>query len=1079
MSTENYDNYDGHVWVESKSIEGLKSDESLFSKGMLLPTKDSDKCRVKINNEIYEIPVSSIQKANPIQFDYSEDMASLTYLNEPSVINNLNLRYQKDQIYTWSGLFLVAVNPYKMINIYDTDSINKYSIDSNITNNDKDNHKSSNNEEIDSSKQRSSPHIFATAQEAFKNLIKEHKNQSILVTGESGAGKTENTKKVIQYILSVSTSDKNKQHAKLLESQIIEANPILESFGNATTVRNLNSSRFGKFVKINIDPTTTELIGAHIDWYLLEKSRVILQDSNERNYHIFYQLLKGADGELLTQLGLTRSIKDYQYLSNGKSTINGIDDQKDFKNLQKSFEIMKFGETDIENIFKTLASILHLGNIKFKNMQNDRQANLNEESELIIEKISNLLNVSSKEFKKSILTSKINVGREVVSQERTAAQAKFAIDALAKTLYEKLFKFLMDKINNNFSQNSANNNPLSNNYVGILDIAGFEIFDKNSFEQLCINYTNEKLQQFFNHHMFVLEQQEYKKEGIEWDYIDFGNELKPTIELIENTNSGINKSKAGILALLDEECVVPKGGDKSFLDKLYKELELPKGKIGSFRPNKLRDGFIVKHYAGEVNYSVDNWIDKNKDPLSQSMIELLSNSKSIFISEFFELEIENYYSNSPTKSPVKNNNLLSSPRKKSSLFRTVAQRHKQQLINLMDQLNHTHPHFVRCILPNAEKKSNLFNEKLVLDQLRCNGVLEGIRIARSGYPNRLEFDVFVKYYGILGNINIKRGSNNEIFKQQAQLLLHNMDPICTLDKDAYKVGLTKLFFRNGVLAKLEKVREEKITSLVTNFNSLARGSFARTQIRQKLIRLKASKVVSKNLESWIDVKSDPWFKLIKTVGDSAGIFDSNTLNDGNSKSGSGSVVKIIEQKWKNKVLALESELTNANNELVEEKDKLSMVNLQLNEIQKNFKVNKELIKSKENEIIEINSTIDQLNNDLKSANKKIEKLDSQLSDEQSNKFDFEKYQSDLAKEKIKSQQLEKQLALETKSVIKLTEQLDQFKSQVGEKERELKTIQVEKGRNSKDLKDKISNLVCDKSFMIVNFFFILTFTNTF
>ncbi|KGK40510.1 hypothetical protein JL09_g485, partial [Pichia kudriavzevii] len=452
------ENYKGEIWVSQPDDK----QDSIFRRGEIVEkVKDTEnstiyKVKLKDNDELVDADLKNIHKANPIRFDGYDDMASLTYLNEPSILNNLKVRYQDDKIYTHSGLFLVTVNPYKKINIYNSDFITLYSANE---------------------KKCNQPHIFGTAQKAFDSLIKNKKDQSILVTGESGAGKTENTKRVIQYILSVATNVENKQSAAVLENQILQANPILESFGNATTVRNLNSSRFGKFVKIQIDSSNSQLVGAHVDYYLLEKSRVIFQDSNERNYHVFYQLLKGAPLDLLERLHLNnKSLNQYEYLKSGLTTpVGNIDDKKEFQNLINAFKIMSFNDEEVLNIFKILAIILHLGNIKFKNSLNDtKQAVLLDESNETIDKVALLLGVSSQEFRKSFLNSKIKIGREIVNQQRTAAQAKFSIDALSKSLYEKLFQYLIDNINRSFNSSTNQNEfmDISDNYIGILDIAG-------------------------------------------------------------------------------------------------------------------------------------------------------------------------------------------------------------------------------------------------------------------------------------------------------------------------------------------------------------------------------------------------------------------------------------------------------------------------------------------------------------------------------------------------------------------------------------------------------------------------------
>lgn len=1028
------ENYKGEVWV---TINDPISD-SIFQKGKIIEKLDSsDNFKIQLinsenDNKIIEINSSNLQKSNPTRFDGYDDMASLTYLNEPSVLNNLKIRYKDDKIYTYSGLFLVAINPYKNINMYNSDFINLYSqFDNNDLNSDP-----------------LKPHIFSTAQKSFQNLINNKKDQSILVTGESGAGKTENTKKLIQYILSVSTNNSNNDdnnNASILENQILNANPILESFGNATTVRNLNSSRFGKFIKIKINPTSSKLNGAHIDWYLLEKSRVIKQDSNERNYHVFYQLLKGASSDLLEKLYLNNSsIKNYQYLKNGlTSNINNINDKEQFQDLLKSFKIMNFKESDIQNIFKILAIILHLGNITFKNSNNDtKQAVLSEDSETLIDNISNLLGVSSKDFRKSFLNSKIKIGREIVNQQRTASQAKFSIDALSKSLYEKLFQYLIDQINENFKISDINNNnnifndSSINNYIGILDIAGFEIFDKNSFEQLCINYTNEKLQQFFNHHMFVLEQSEYMKEGISWKYIDFGNELKPTIELIEG--SDINKRKTNIFSILNEECVVPKGDDKSFIEKLFKELENKDNKIDKstlpFIANKIRDGFIIKHYAGNVDYSIDGWLDKNKDPLSATMVELLTKSKNIFINDFFNSTDSDF---NISDSPIKGN---LSP-KKTGIFRTVAKRHKEQLNTLMDQLSQTFPHFVRCIIPNTEKKPGVFNDKIVLQQLRCNGVLEGIRIARSGYPNRIDFKTFASQYNILSNVSI---SNNSDYKQICEMILDNLE----LNPEVYKIGLTKLFFRNGVLAKLEKSREEKLALIFSDFNSYIRGSLIRKDFQIKLQRFRASKILINNFQNYSKQNKDPWFKLVKSL--------KPRLDDSS----------MVEMQYTTKINKLENKIKELSNQLNNEATNRDSTVFKIKNLEEEISTHINMINKKDSELDQSKSKIVNLEKELFEA-KQISEENSKILKERQEEI---KHLSEINLDSVKSLEtennalkesklrIESKLKSEAKSILLLREEIVSMKNSIDNKEMELSSLKREKRANDSEITKRIEDL---------------------
>ena len=414
----------------------------------------------------------------------------------------------------------MAVNPYKALPIYDHDTIMGY--------------KNKQREEVP-------PHIYAISDLAFRNMLEEHENQSILVTGESGAGKTENTKKVIQYLAAITSSNSSaitrniikspvigsEQNQFTFEQQILQANPILEAFGNAQTVRNNNSSRFGKFIRIEFGKSG-QIAGASIDWYLLEKSRVIYQNPKERNYHIFYQLVKALPKDLKASLILESDPNLYAYLKDSNKVINGVDDSKEFRDLVNSFKIMGFTSQEQTEIFRVMSAILNIGNIELGSERSDQARILNVTQ---AERVCHLLGINSEQFVKGLLRPRVKAGREWVHQSRSAVQVKNSLEALAKSLYERTFGAIVDRINQTLEKSNDNTS-----FIGVLDIAGFEIFEHNSFEQLCINYTNEKLQQFFNHHMFVLEQEEYSRENIEWKYIDFGHDLQPTIDLIEKPN---------------------------------------------------------------------------------------------------------------------------------------------------------------------------------------------------------------------------------------------------------------------------------------------------------------------------------------------------------------------------------------------------------------------------------------------------------------------------------------------------------------------------------------------------------------
>jgi myosin heavy chain 9/10/11/14 len=683
------------------------------------------------------------------------------------------------------------------------------------------------------------PHIFAMADEAFRNLVEEGQNQSILVTGESGAGKTENTKKVIQYLAAVATSDTPRaaksggKHLSNLSEQILRANPILEAFGNAQTVRNNNSSRFGKFIRLKFT-RSGQIAGAYIDWYLLEKSRVVHINSHERNYHVFYQLLRGADRRMKESFLLSDlDIEDFEYTRHGNDTITGVSDQQEWNSLIEAFHVMNFSDKEQTSILRTIAAVLHLGNmtVRKESLRGD-QAALDPESEAQAAKVCRLLGIPVEPFIQGLLHPKVKAGRELVEKVQTPEQVRLAIDALTKGIYERGFGDLVDRINRQLDRVGSGSEDA--HFIGVLDIAGFEIFEENSFEQLCINYTNEKLQQFFNHHMFVLEQEEYAREQIEWKFIDFGKDLQPTIDLIELSNP------IGIFSCLDEDCVMPKATDATFTDKLH---GLWDRKTLKYRRSLMTNGFILTHYAAEVEYSTEGWLEKNKDPLPDNITQLLAQSSDKHIAHLFADCADTDDGLGGSRSRVK-----------KGLFRTVAQRHKEQLSTLMGQLHSTHPHFVRCILPNHKKKPKQFSAPLVLDQLRCNGVLEGIRIARTGFPNRLPFAEFRARYEVLCPDLPKQYLEGQV---AAKLMLEKLN----MDRSFYRVGLTKVFFRAGVLAELEERRDSLIGEIMGRFQSVARGFVQRRAANKRLYRAEATRIIQKNFQVYLQLQANPWWRL--------------------------------------------------------------------------------------------------------------------------------------------------------------------------------------------------------------------------
>ncbi|POI23534.1 hypothetical protein CIB84_012718, partial [Bambusicola thoracicus] len=617
--------------------------------------------------ETLTVKEDQIFSMNPPKYDKIEDMAMMTHLHEPAVLYNLKERYAAWMIYTYSGLFCVTVNPYKWLPVYNPEVVLAYR---------------------GKKRQEAPPHIFSISDNAYQFMLTDRENQSILITGESGAGKTVNTKRVIQYFATIAASGEKKkedQPGKMqgtLEDQIISANPLLEAFGNAKTVRNDNSSRFGKFIRIHFG-ATGKLASADIETYLLEKSRVTFQLKAERSYHIFYQIMSNKKPELIDMLLITTNPYDYQFVSQGEITVPSINDQEELMATDSAIDILGFTADEKTAIYKLTGAVMHYGNLKFKQKQREEQAE--PDGTEVADKAAYLMGLNSADLLKALCYPRVKVGNEYVTKGQTVQQVHNAVGALAKAVYEKMFLWMVVRINQQLDTKQPRQY-----FIGVLDIAGFEIFDFNSLEQLCINFTNEKLQQFFNHHMFVLEQEEYKKEGIEWEFIDFGMDLAACIELIEKP--------MGIFSILEEECMFPKATDTSFKNKLYDQ---HLGKSNNFQKPKPGKGkaeahFSLVHYAGTVDYNISGWLEKNKDPLNETVIGLYQKSSVKTLALLFASaggEAEASGGGGGKKGG----------KKKGSSFQTVSALFRENLNKLMTNLRSTHPHFVRCIIPNETK----------------------------------------------------------------------------------------------------------------------------------------------------------------------------------------------------------------------------------------------------------------------------------------------------------------------------------------------------------------------------------------
>ncbi|XP_031144848.1 myosin-9-like isoform X1 [Sander lucioperca] len=1011
------------VWVPSEKL-GFEAGSVKEEQGdeCVVELTDSGK-KVKINKD-------DIQKMNPPKFSKVEDMAELTCLNEASVLHNLKERYYSGLIYTYSGLFCVVVNPYKNLPIYSEDIVNMY--------------KGKKRHEMP-------PHIYAITDTAYRSMMQDREDQSILCTGESGAGKTENTKKVIQYLAHVASSFKSKKDQGIaalshgeLEKQLLQANPILEAFGNAKTVKNDNSSRFGKFIRINFD-VNGYIVGANIETYLLEKSRAIRQAKDERSFHIFYYMLTGAGDKLRSELCLEDYSK-YRFLSNGKVTIPGQQDTDMFTETMDAFQIMSIPEDERIGLLKVMSAVLQLGNMTFKKERHSDQASMPDDT--AAQKACHLLSINVTDFIRAILSPRIKVGRDYVQKAQTQEQAEFAVEALAKASYERMFRWLVMRINKALDKTKRQ----GASFIGILDIAGFEIFELNSFEQLCINYTNEKLQQLFNHTMFILEQEEYQREGIEWSFIDFGLDLQPCIDLIEKP-----AGPPGILALLDEECWFPKATDKSFVEKVHQEQGThPKYQ----RPKKLKDNadFCIMHYAGKVDYKADEWLMKNMDPLNECVATLFNQSTDKFTADLWR-DMDHIVGLDKVAGMA--DSMHGAFKTRKGMFRTVGQLYKEQLGNLMTTLRNTNPNFVRCIIPNHEKKAGKLEPHLVLDQLRCNGVLEGIRICRQGFPNRVVFQEFRQRYEILTPNAIPKGFMDG--KQACVLMIKALE----LDSNLFRIGQSKVFFRAGVLAHLEEERDIKITDVIISFQAWCRGYVARKAFTKRQQQLTAMKVIQRNCVAYLKLKNWQWWRLFTKVKPLLQV----TRQEEDMLAREEELLKVKErqqlaeeqlkefeskqQQLNAEKLALQEQLQ-AETELCAEAEEMrSRLATKKQELE-------EILHDLESRLEEEEERVTQMHTEKKKMQQNITDLEQQLDEEEAarQKLQMEKVTTDAKLKKLEEDVmvLEDQNSKLNKEKKQFEERISEFTTNLAEEEEKSKSLQKLKNKHEAmitDLEDRL------------------------
>ncbi|XP_074906557.1 unconventional myosin-VIIa isoform X2 [Buteo buteo] len=704
---------------------------------------------------------SHIKPMHPTSIHGVEDMIRLGDLNEAGILRNLLIRYREHLIYTYTGSILVAVNPYQLLPIYSPEQIRLYT-----------------NKKIG----EMPPHIFAIADNCYFNMQRNNKDQCCIISGESGAGKTESTKLILQFLAAISG-----QHS-WIEQQVLEANPILEAFGNAKTIRNDNSSRFGKYIDIHFNKRGA-IEGAKIEQYLLEKSRVCRQAQDERNYHVFYCMLRGMTMEQKKKLGLGKAT-DYNYLAMGNcTTCDGRDDSKEYANIRSAMKVLMFTDTENWEISKLLAAILHMGNLQYEARTYDNLDACEVVQSASLITAASLLEVDPQDVMNCLTSRTIITRGETVSTPLSMEQALDVRDAFVKGIYGRLFVWIVEKINAAIYRPPSQELKSVRRSIGLLDIFGFENFTVNSFEQLCINFANENLQQFFVRHVFKLEQEEYNLENINWQHIEF-TDNQDALDMIAI-------KPMNIISLIDEESKFPKGTDATMLHKLNSQHKLNTNYIPP--KNNYETQFGINHFAGIVYYETKGFLEKNRDTLHGDIIQLVHSSKNKFIKQIFQADVA----------------MGAETRKRSP---TLSSQFKRSLELLMRTLSVCQPFFVRCIKPNEYKKPMLFDRELCVRQLRYSGMMETIRIRRAGYPIRYTFVEFVDRYRVLMpgvKPAYKQGDLRGTCQRIAEAVLGK--------DDDWQIGKTKIFLKDHHDMLLEIERDKAITDKVILIQKVVRG----------------------------------------------------------------------------------------------------------------------------------------------------------------------------------------------------------------------------------------------------------------
>ncbi|RLN37573.1 hypothetical protein BBJ28_00018336 [Nothophytophthora sp. Chile5] len=799
------------------------------------PRRRRNSRRNSVRRNVMAAAANVLPRSRGEEYEAVQDLTKLVHLHEPAILQVLRRRFFHGHIYTSTGQILVAMNPFRRLSLYSDDvKAQYYALGG----------------DIEADKSGLAPHVYSVADKAFRTMLvprssDQKTDQTILVSGESGAGKTETTKLIMNYLAFVSTQRSHRPirasncDQTSIHDRVLESNPILEAFGNARTTRNNNSSRFGKFIKLGFT-ASGEMLGAAISTYLLERVRLVSQGKGERNYHIFYEMCGGSSPSERQSLAL-RDMREYSYLNQSDcyERLDGVDDAESYRATRRAMSSIGMSSEEQLNVMKVVSAVLHLGDVSFTTAASNGgkdDASIVDMTRCAdrVQAICSLLGVEETVLRSTLCTKQIKAGAEFITTRLPVAQALSTRDSVVKTLYSNLFNWLVDRINRSIQYKEE---AEGSQFIGVVDIFGFEIFEQNRLEQLCINYANEKLQQLFGRFVFRMEQDQYVAEEIPWKFVDYPNN-DICVALVDTRHMGI-------FSLLDEQCLIPRGNDEKLANKYYECLA---DKHESFAVSKLQRAkgqFVIHHYAGDVCYTSEGFCDKNKDHMHTEAVDLLRTSKFAFVRACFENNAIGGGDSSPKSGRADSRGSDGSRRRSGIMSSTVVAQFKSQLSSLLEVLNATEPHFIRCIKPNDDASASQFDRKRLLEQLRCSGVLEAVKISRSGYPVRFPHDVFIKTYScILSQVPHAQG---QVEKDVAARMVASFASMLELKTDAkhppFQVGKTKVFCVLEAHQALEAARAKALYKSVITLQRYCLGYTVRTRYqrqRRASIRVQAA-----------------------------------------------------------------------------------------------------------------------------------------------------------------------------------------------------------------------------------------------